>query len=295
MATKRSGLGRGLGELLSMTAVAEAPVDESKAVVKTADNQQMMYVPIDILHPGKYQPRKIMKSEHLQELADSIRAHGVLQPILVRKHSDENYEIVAGERRWRAAQLAELDKVPVFIKEITDEAAMAMGLIENIQRQDLNPVEQAAGLRRLGEEFNMTHDEIAQAVGKSRASITNLLRLLNLEPSVSMLVQEGKLDMGHARALLSLAHMDQIKAANIVVSKKLSVRATEALVKKMLSPISSTKAPNEVSADTLKLQETISDKLGASVKIQHTPKGDGKLVIQYHSLDELDGILAHIV
>jgi ParB family chromosome partitioning protein len=303
MATKKSGLGRGLGELLSMVAVAEAPVDESKSPVSTAKPKnadiavvaQTRYLPIDLLQPGEYQPRKIMRKEHLEELAESIRAHGVLQPILLRKLNEEQYEIVAGERRWRAAQLAGLDRVPVFVKEISDEAAMAMGLIENIQRQDLNPVEQAQGLKRLGEEFKMTHDEIAQAVGKSRASITNLLRLLNLEPAVSSLLQEGQLDMGHARALLSLTHRDQVKVAHIVVAKKLSVRATEALVKKMLSPAAAKRASAPVSGDTIKLQQQISDKLGAKVNIQHTSKGDGKLVIQYHNLDELEGILGHIL
>lgn len=296
MAIKRTGLGRGLSELLSITAVAEVPVENSPVETAREANhpQKMLYLPIDMLQPGEYQPRKIMRNEHLEELAESIRAHGVLQPILIRRLADERYEIVAGERRWRAAQLASLDKVPVFIKEISDEAAMAMGLIENIQRQDLNPVEQAMGLRRLGEEFHMTHDEIAQAVGKSRASITNLLRLLNLEPSVSVLLQEGKIDMGHARALLSLAHIDQMKVAHLVASKKLSVRATEAIVKKMLTPTHASKAATETSADTLRLQERLSDKLGAMVKIHHTPKGHGKLVIQYHSLDELDGILEHI-
>jgi ParB family chromosome partitioning protein len=297
MAIKRSGLGRGLGELLSMTAAMDAPVDLNKTEVpkKGGHHQPMCYLPIELLQPGEYQPRKVMRTEHLEELAESIRAHGILQPVLARKLSGERYEIVAGERRWRAAQLAGLDKIPVFIKEISDEAAMAMGLIENIQRQDLNPIEQALGLKRLGEEFKMTHDEIAQAVGKSRASISNLLRLLHLEPSVSLLLQEGKIDMGHARALLSLAHTDQQKVAHLIVAKKLSVRATEALVKKMLSPAPPSNISTPVSADTLQLQQRISDKLGATVNIQHTPKGEGKLVIQYHSLDELDGILAHIL
>jgi ParB family chromosome partitioning protein len=279
-----------------MTAVADVPVNAGDSLQAKNHTDHPMYLPIEMLQPGEYQPRKVMHAEHLEELAESIRAHGVLQPVLARKLSEGQYEIVAGERRWRAAQLAGLDKLPVFIKDISDEAAMAMGLIENIQRQDLNPIEQALGLKRLGEEFKMTHDEIAQAVGKSRASISNLLRLLNIEPSVSVLLQEGKLDMGHARALLSLTHIDQVNVARMVIAKKLSVRATEALVKKILSPAPSlNSAAQSISADTLQLQQRISEKLGATVSIKHTPKGNGQMVIQYHSLDELEGILEHIL
>ncbi len=284
MKSKRS-LGRGLSELLSMSSnVAPSPKsDESR------------HLPIEFLQPGKYQPRKDMNSAALQELADSIRAQGILQPLLVRNLGTDRYEIIAGERRWRAAQLAGLTEVPVFLRAITDETAMAMGLIENIQREDLNAIEQAVALHRLGEEFQLTHDEIATAIGKSRATVSNMLRLLQLESRARALLEQGAIDMGHARALLSLEKEQQWLLAQQIVAKTLSVRETEALVQRWQSqsptPI---RTATKISPDVLRLESELSDKLGAGVKIQHAPKGHGKLLIRYHSLEELDGILARI-
>jgi ParB family chromosome partitioning protein len=218
MAVKRS-LGRGLNELLSAVQLPELKV--------AAAGERPRYLPVDLLQPGKYQPRKKIQAESLQELADSIRAQGILQPLLVRPIDHQRYEIIAGERRWRASQLAMLEQVPVFIRDISNEAAIAMGLIENIQREDLNAIEQAVALKRLGDEFNLTHEDIAAAVGKSRVSISNLLRLLNLEVSVRLMLENGELEMGHARALLSLQNERQLAAAKEVVAKDLSVRDTE--------------------------------------------------------------------
>lgn len=295
MTVKRS-LGRGLNELLSTVRAAEI----NSAVAKTATQTVQAAVesprtlPIDLLQPGKYQPRKIMQTDALQELADSIRAQGILQPILVRSIEKNRYEIIAGERRWRAAQLAALEHVPVFIREIPDEAAMAMGLIENIQREDLNVVEQAIALKRLIEEFELTHEDAAKAVGKSRVSVSNLLRLLNLEPQVRVLLENGDIEMGHARAILALESSQQLPVAKVAIEKELSVRATEELVRKWQSPTEMKKPIKNTDPDILKLQSELSDKLGAAVKIQHAGKGKGKLVIQYYTLDELDGILQRI-
>lgn len=288
MAVKRSSLGRGLNELLSAVQLPELPT--------TNTSEQPRYLPIDLLQPGKYQPRTKIQSEALQELADSIRAQGILQPLLVRPIDNKRHEIIAGERRWRAAQLARLEQVPVFVRDISNEAAIAMGLIENIQREDLNAIEQAVALKRLGDEFNLTHDDIAKAVGKSRVSISNLLRLLHLETKVRHMLEQGDLEMGHARALLSLQDQKQLEAANIVVDRGLSVRATEELVRKWLkSAPTLTAKTTKPDPDVLQLQAQLADKLGAAVKIQHGAKGKGRLVIQYHSLEELDGILQHMV
>lgn len=283
--TKRS-LGRGLSELLSS---AHLPLAKPEPL-----REEPRSLSIELLQPGKYQPRRDMDPEALQELAASIRAQGILQPILVRMLQKDRYEIIAGERRWRAAQLAGLDKVPVFLREISDETAMAMGLIENIQREDLNAMEQALALKRLSDEFKLTHEEVAQAVGKSRVMVSNLLRLLHLEASVKVLLEKGALDMGHARALLALPPMQQVELANTIVAKNLSVRATEELVRKSQSEVTVKKPAQKLSPDVLRLEAELGDKLGAKVAISHQPQGKGKLVIHYHSLDELEGILERI-
>jgi len=293
--TKRS-LGRGLNELLSSVRAPQVQVvpENNSAAVSHVSGESPRTLPIDLLQPGKYQPRKIMQTEALQELADSIRAQGILQPILVRAIDKNRYEIIAGERRWRAAQLAALEHVPVFIREIPDEAAMAMGLIENIQREDLNVIEQAIALKRLIEEFELTHEDVAKAVGKSRVSVSNLLRLLHLESQVRVLLENGDIEMGHARAILALEPSQQLLVAKIAIEKELSVRATEELVRKWQSPVETKKPLKNTDPDVLRLQSELSDKLGAAVKIQYAGKGKGKLIINYYTLDELEGILQHI-
>jgi ParB family chromosome partitioning protein len=235
-----------------------------------------------------------MDPEALQELADSIKAQGVMQPIVVRPISDKKYEIIAGERRWRATQLAGLDAIPVVIKQVSDETAIAMALIENIQREDLNPIEEAASLQRLQQEFDLTQQEVAHAVGKSRSTVTNLLRLMSLQEDVRRLVEHGDLEMGHARALLALEGGDQSHAAGQVVGKGMSVRQTEALVRNLLAGKGKSKEVKVQDPNIRHLQDDLSARLGAKVQIQHSAKGKGKLVLNYSSLDELDGILAHI-
>lgn len=289
MTTTKSPLGRGLSELLSTIPSVSHLADTVTPVVA---KQERHTLPIDLLQPGRYQPRQEFDSEALEELADSIRAQGILQPLLVRPLSQGRYEIIAGERRWRAAQLASLQEVPVFIRDIPDEAAMAMGLIENIQREDLNAIEQAVALQRLGEEFNMTHEAIALAVGKSRATVTNLLRLLQLAMPVKALLEHRQLEMGHARALLSLPDHEQVRVANLVVERGLSVRETERLVQQPVGQTTA-KRTRQVDPDILHLEKELADKLGAAVTIEH--KGSkGKLVIQYYSLEELEGVLQRI-
>lgn len=281
---KKSGLGLGLSELLSDIKTITGDSQAHKTALR--------HLPIDLLRPGKYQPRRAMNKEALAELADSIRSQGIVQPIIVRPVGEGNYEIIAGERRWRAAQLANLHEVPVVIREMPDKQAIALSLIENIQREDLNAIDTAVSLQKLIEEFEMTHESAAVAVGKSRATVTNLLRLLELPEEIKDLVQQGQLEMGHARALLSLEQAKQLMAAKIIVTKKLSVRAAEVLVKQLQNPQSSVKKSHD--PDTLQLQKQIADKLAAAVKISHTKKGSGKIVIKYNNLDELDGILKHI-
>ncbi len=285
MSAKRRGLGRGLDALLGLDSTAGAEAASADAALR--------HLPVEFLQRGRYQPRTDFDPAALQELADSIKAQGVVQPIVVRPLGPDKYEIVAGERRWRAAQLAGLAEIPALVREIPDEAAIAVALIENIQRQDLNPLEEAAALKRLTEEFGMTHQEVADAVGRSRVAVTNLLRLLDLHPDVKGYLQRGELEMGHARALAGLPEARQPQAAAMVVSRGLSVRETEALVKRLLSE-QPAKAPARLDPDIRRLQDDLSERLGATVKIQHGPKGSGKLVIQYSSLDELDGILNHI-
>jgi ParB family transcriptional regulator, chromosome partitioning protein len=277
----KRGLGRGLDALLGDVAAAKEASNPSHTL------------PIEHLQRGKFQPRKDMNPEKLQELADSIKAQGIIQPIVVRKIDQDKYEIVAGERRWRAAQLAGLQQVPVVIKDIDDRATMAIALIENIQRQDLNPLEEAEALRRLLDEFTMTHQQIADAVGKSRVTVTNLLRLMELHPEVKKLLINGQLEMGHARALLSLDAGKQVAAAQKIAREGLTVRMAEKLVKDAQTEPKPQKTKT-IDYDTLRLQNELTAKLGAKVVIEHKDNGAGKLVIAYASLEELDGILEQI-
>jgi ParB family chromosome partitioning protein len=280
MSLNKRGLGRGLDALLGDVSAKE-------------EKHHLQTLPIEYLQRGKYQPRTDINPEKLQELADSIKAQGIIQPIVVRQIAPEKYEIVAGERRWRAAQLAGLTQVPIVIKEIDDRAAMAMALIENIQREDLNPLEEAEALRRLLDEFEMTHQLIADAIGKSRTTVTNLLRLLDLHPDVKKLLLGNQLEMGHARALLSLEGFKQVVIANKVAKEGLTVRAAERLVKESQAEPKIQKV-KVIDNDTLRLQDDLTAKLGAKVIIDHKENGSGKLVIAYSSLDELDGIIGQL-
>ncbi len=285
---KKRGLGRGLDALLGSAGAG-------KSDVGLAADGVLRKLPIENMVRGRYQPRQAINQEALQELAESIRAQGVIQPILVRSGVAGRYEIIAGERRWRAAQLAGLDEVPVLIREVPEQAAMAMALIENIQREDLNPLEEAGALKRLIDDFQMTHQQAAEAVGRSRTAVSNLLRLLDLSDEVQGLLQEGKLEMGHARALLSLNPPLQREAAHQVLVRGLSVRETEALVRRLQSdtPVKS-KDKKRLDPDIRVLQDDLSERLGAKVAVKHSNSGKGKLVIHYNTLDELDGIIGHV-
>jgi ParB family chromosome partitioning protein len=285
---KKRGLGeKGLGALLKGSSF------DSKN--EQFQDGELKYLPVEYLQRGKYQPRRDMDQEALEELAESIRQQGIMQPIIVRELAKNKFEIIAGERRWRAAQLAGLDKVPTIIRDVEDNAAVAMALIENIQRENLNAMEEAIALQRLQEEFDLTQQQVAEAVGKSRSTVTNLLRLIQLTDEVKLMLEHGDLEMGHGRAMLALRPEQQIQAARLVESKSLSVRQTEALVRKLLDE-QKDKPAKELSAnkDVERLEEDLSEKIGAIVSIQHTSKGKGKLTIKYNSLDELDGILKHI-
>lgn len=302
MAKKHKGLGKGLDALLSAGLGISSPAPQMP-VNEDADQKapeykdgKLAHLPVEIIQRGKYQPRRDMHQEALEELAESIKVQGVMQPIVVRPIGDGRYEIIAGERRWRATQLAGIDKIPAVIRDVPDEAAIAMALIENIQRENLNPMEEAMALKRLQDEFELTHAEVAQAVGKSRTTVTNLLRLIALTDDVKTLLEHGDLEMGHARALLTLDADAQRDIAKQIVAKGLSVRQTETLVRSYQEQKIKTKAqePAKASADIRQLQDKLSDTLGAEVLIQHSAKGKGKLVINYNSLDELDGILNHI-
>lgn len=289
MSAKRRGLGRGLDALLA-TSQSTSRQDEESG---NAQKSELRKLPIEFLQPGKYQPRKDMSPEALEELASSIRSQGVIQPIVVRTVGENKYEIIAGERRWRAAQLAQLDVVPCLIKDVADEAAVAIALIENIQREDLNAMEEAQALERLMNEFELTHSEVAEAVGKSRTTITNLLRLNNLNDDVKLLVEHGDIEMGHARALLALDGEAQSDAAQVVSGKGLTVRDTEKLVRKLLEP-APPKPEKKVDPDVQSLIVELSEKMGAKVSIDHNAKGRGKLTINFNDLDQLDGILSRI-
>ena len=281
---KMKGLGRGLESLLGR--------DEPSAPAPAPDRQSELKV--EQLQSGKYQPRSFMDDTALNELASSIKAQGIMQPILVRPVPGGKFEIIAGERRWRAAKLAGLASVPVLVREVADNAALAMALIENIQREDLNPLEQAVGIQRLVAEFGATHDQAADMVGRSRSAVTNLLRLLGLAVPVRDLMQQGKLDMGHGRALLVLSGMQQLEAARTVISKSLSVRETEKLVGQLLRGNERNPAKRAVDRDVLRLEEELAQKLGTKVQIKAATKGRGSLHIQYTSLLQLDAILTKL-
>jgi ParB family chromosome partitioning protein len=292
MAAKKRGLGRGLDALLG-----SAPGREKGETRNDSRETDVNALPLDLIQRGRYQPRRDFNPDSLQELADSIAAQGVVQPIVVRPVADERYEIIAGERRWRAAQQAGLSEIPVVVRDVPDQAAMAMGLIENIQRDDLNPLEEATALHRLLNEFELTHQQIAQAVGKSRTSVTNLLRLLDLNEEVKTFIQERRLEMGHARALLGLKEQTQTDTARLVVAQGLSVRETEKLVRRLQGEgptVGKGQTPAREDPNIRKLENGLTDRLGARVKIQQGNAGKGKLVISYNSLDELEGILEHI-
>jgi len=301
MATKRPSLGRGLEALLGKptTSADEPPAGPAAPRL----DEELARIPVDLLQRGRYQPRLDMRPESLQELADSIRAQGVVQPIVVRPVAAQRtgeplrYEIIAGERRWRAAQMAGLHDLPAVIRHVPDDAAMAMSLIENIQRENLNPLEEARALDRLIREFEMTHQSAADAVGRSRAAVSNLLRLLELAEEVKSLVEQRQLEMGHARALLGFTvPRQQVEVATLVARKGLSVRETEALVRRMLTrkDDGEDREPPRKDPNIGRLEQELAGKLGAKVQLQHSAKGRGKLVINYNSLDELDGILEHI-
>jgi ParB family transcriptional regulator, chromosome partitioning protein len=301
MSGKKPSLGRGLAELSPLLARRAGNVEAEKPQILVGD--RLASLPVDLLQRGKYQPRADMRPESLGELADSIKSRGLVQPILVRPlprptpTESQRYEIIAGERRWRAAQMAGLAEIPAVIRDVADEDAVAMALIENIQRENLNPLEEARALLRLIEEFGLTHQAAAEAVGRSRAAVSNLVRLMELTDEVKEMLEHRQIEMGHARALLGLAtRRQQIEVATLVAKKSLSVRDTEALVRRIISPKaaeSDTAAP-AVDPDIHRLETEIAEKLGAKVAFQHAASGKGKLIVSYNSLDELEGILAHI-
>ena len=285
---KGSGLNKGLDSLIGDMDISELTESPKK------NNENLKELPIDLIQRGKYQPRRDIEPEALEELASSIKTHGVMQPIIVRLIAEDRYEIIAGERRWRATQLAGIDKIPVIIKNVSDEVAVAMALIENIQRENLNPMEEAYALKRLQTEFELTQQEVANAVGKPRATIANLLRLMNLQSDVQTMLERGDIEVGHAKALLGLSGAEQSQAARQVVGKGMTVRQTEALVKNIIEGVGKPKGKEAKSTDMRRLEQDLSEKLGAAVAVQHGKNNKGKLIIRYSSLDELDGILAHI-
>ncbi|BAP77480.1 chromosome segregation DNA-binding protein [Pseudomonas sp. MT-1] len=289
MATKKRGLGRGLDALLGGTNVAAIQEEAAQA-----DVRELQQLPLDVIQRGKYQPRRDIDPVTLEELANSIRTQGVMQPIVVRSIGSGRYEIIAGERRWRASQQAGLDRIPAMVRDVSDEAAIAMALIENIQREDLSPIEEAVALQRLQQEFQLTQQQVADAVGKSRVTISNLLRLIALPEEIKTLLSHGDLEMGHARALLGLPADQQVEGARHVVARGLTVRQTEALVRQWLNKPESVKAEPKSDPDIVRLEQRLAERLGSPVQIKHGEKGKGQLVIRYSSLDELQGVLAHI-
>jgi ParB family chromosome partitioning protein len=276
--SRQKGLGRGLDALLGGN-------------TKPRQDEELAQLPVGALRPGKYQPRTRMDEKSLAELADSIRVRGVIQPIVVRPVGPSQYEILAGERRWRAARIAGLERVPAVIREVPDEAALGIGLIENIQREDLNPLEEARGLKRLIDEFKLTHEEVAGAIGRSRAGVTNLLRLLELAAAVQEMVQDGRIDMGHARALLSLSKARQVEVAEQVAARGLSVRETERLVQQATVAPAPRAPASSLDPDSRRLQEELAESLGATVHLKPRREGRGSVVIEYSSLDELQGLV----
>ena len=297
MSTKKRGLGtgRGLDALLGAVRQAKDEVANAETTATQQAKDSFLQLPLEQLQRGRYQPRRDMNPVALQELADSIKAQGIMQPIVVRVLGEAGrFEIVAGERRWRAAQMAGLDTIPALVRDISDDTAMAMALIENIQREDLNPMEQATAMHRFVEEFELTHQQIAEAVGKARATVSNLLRLMALPREVKTLLEHGDLEMGHARALLALPEQQQTEAARLIVAKGFSVRQTESLVRSLLAAKENPSETKRVDPNVADLQQNLIDKLGAAVQINYNKKGKGKLIISYNSFEELDGILAHI-
>ena len=289
MAAKNNPLGRNLSSMLSKSALQHAAENSAS---ESSGRDTLRSLPLDLISPGPYQPRSFFDPDRLEELAESIRHQGVIQPVVVRESGDKQYELIAGERRWRAAQIAGIEKIPAIIRDVPDEIAIAMALVENIQRENLNPIEEATALRRLVGEFQMTHQQAGDAVGRSRSAVSNLLRLLELSEEVRELVDARHLEMGHARALLSLDASMQAKAAREVVSKGLSVRETEKLVRRMKNP--PTRNPQVLDPDVQRLQDKLSEKLCARVKLTHNTGGKGKMVIAYNSTDELEGILEQL-
>ena len=288
MAVKKRGLGRGLDALLSSANANTLQEQAGKAAVS-----ELQHLKLESIQRGKYQPRGDMDQASLEELAQSIKAQGVMQPIVVRLTAKHTYEIIAGELRWRASKLAGLETIPALVRDVSDEAAIAMALIENIQREDLNPVEEAMALQRLQQEFELTQQEVANAVGKSRASVANLLRLIGLPDEVKTLLVHGDLEMGHARALLGLPVEQQVEAARQVVARGFTVRQTEALVRNMQTDKPVKEKP-AVDPDVQRLEQKLAERLGTQVQIKQGPKGKGQLVISYGTLEELQGVLAHI-
>lgn len=286
MSVKKRGLGRGLDALLTSNRA-------SNSSAANPGSSELQQLPVEFLTPGKYQPRKDMSQEALEDLASSIRAQGVIQPIVVRPLAKDKFEIIAGERRWRASQLAQLSEVPCIVKDVPDEAAVAIALIENIQREDLNAMEEAVALERLLTEFALTHQQVADAVGKSRASVTNLLRLNQLNDDVKLLLEHGDIEMGHARALLALKDTEQSDAGRLVAAKQLTVRETENLVRRILEP-KPVVAEKPRDPDVVSLEQRLSERFAAPVQICYNNKGKGKLEISYSNLDELDGIIAKL-
>lgn len=280
--TRHKGLGRGLDALLGGSST------------RASGQEELAQLPVASLRPGKYQPRTRMDEASLGELADSIRARGVIQPIVVRTVGTSQYEILAGERRWRAARIAGLERVPAVVREVPDDAALGIGLIENIQREDLSPLEEANGLKRLIEEFKLTHEEVAGAIGRSRAGVSNLLRLLDLAGPVQEMLQDGRIDMGHARALLALSKARQVEIAGQVAARGLSVRETERLVKSATAAPAAGSRGVKLDADSRRLQEELSESLGAAVHLKPRGAARGSVVIDYSSLDELQGLVARL-
>ena len=299
MTSKRQSLGKGLDALLGLDEGTDAVsldalsphIDGSGTSNQDSALQEL---PVEFLQRGEYQPRKDLNPDALQELANSIAVQGVIQPIVVRPVADSRYEIIAGERRWRAAQQAGLHTIPAIVRSVTDEATIAMALIENIQREDLNAMEESLALIRLQNEFKLTQKQVAEAVGKSRSAVTNLMRLASLETPVQQQLERGELELGHAKCLLALEGNEQINAARNVAANGMTVRQTESLVKTLLNPSNSKGKPTTDNPDIVRLQEDLSEKLGAQVNIQHSAKGSGRLILKYNSVDELDGILAHL-
>lgn len=299
MTSKRQSLGKGLDALLGLDEGADAVSlgdlsAHSDGLGTLSQDSALQELPVEFLQRGEYQPRKDLNPDALQELANSIAVQGVIQPIVVRPVADNRYEIIAGERRWRAAQQAGLHTIPAIVRTVTDEATIAMALIENIQREDLNAMEESLALIRLQNEFNLTQKQVAEAVGKSRSAVTNLMRLASLEVPVQQQLERGELELGHAKCLLALEGNVQISAARNVAANGMTVRQTESLIKTLLNPVDPKQKPQTDNPDIIRLQEDLSERLGAEVSIQHSTKGSGRLILKYNTVDELDGILAHL-